>query len=94
MPAAWLQIDPLAMDDALGGGDGSNLWHQQAEASGQQGAPLGTQPMDVPSKGAATMQGSSSLGGGDVKVRFNGRLLLSMHCCVTRLGGGQGMPHL
>jgi hypothetical protein len=62
------------MDDALGGGDGSNLWHQQAEASGQQGSPLGTQPVDVPSKGAAAVQGNSSLGGGDVQVRHEEKM--------------------
>jgi hypothetical protein len=60
------------MDDALGGGDGSNLWHQQAEASGHQGSPLGTQPVDVPSKGNTALQGHSGLSGGDVQVREGG----------------------
>jgi hypothetical protein len=67
---ADLQIDPLAMDDAVGGGDGSNLWHQQAEASGQPGTSLGTAAVAVPGKAAAAVgvQGSS-MAGGDVEVR-------------------------
>lgn len=62
-----LRIDPLAMDDGATGGDGSNLWHQQEEASGQSGTPLGSQPMSMPSKGAAAGSGSG-VAGGDVQA--------------------------
>ncbi|KAF6258227.1 hypothetical protein COO60DRAFT_1693077 [Scenedesmus sp. NREL 46B-D3] len=59
-----LRIDPLAMDDGLGDDDGTNMWHQQAEATGPQGAQMGSEP----SKGAAAGPPGSSVGGGDVQV--------------------------
>lgn len=73
-----VQIDPLAMDDGLGDDDGTNMWHQQAEATGPQGAQMGSEP----SKGAAAGPPGSSVGGGDVQVSCGKRAAAASACTL------------